>query len=139
MAGALLLGTTELASVDGPLQLPDRFLSAFADGGYLTLWLDGCLALWPRAAWSSLADRVLALPMSAGDARAFRRMLFASAIEFEADRGRVVVPEDHRRRVDITAGAVLVGAGDHAELWDPARWARLADQGLDALQLPTAV
>lgn len=139
MAGALLLGTTELASVDGPVQLPDRFLSAFADGGYLTLWLDGCLALWPRTSWSSLSERVLSLPMSVGDARAFRRMLFASAVEFDAARGRVLVPEDHRHRVAITDGAVLVGAGDHAELWDPERWARLADAGLDAIQLATAV
>ena len=139
MAGALLLGTTELASVDGPIQLPDRFLSAFADGGYLTLWLDGCLALWPRAAWAALSDRVLALPMSVGDARAFRRLLFASAVEFDGERGRVLIPEDHRRRVDITAPAVLAGAGDHAELWDPERWARVAGQGLDALSLPVAV
>jgi MraZ protein len=139
MAGALLLGTTELASVDGPLQLPDSFLSAFADGGYLTLWLDGCLALWTRASWSTLSERVLALPMSAADARAFRRMLFASAVEFDAARGRVLVPEDHRRRVDITDAAVLVGAGDHAELWDRDRWARLSDAGLDAVQLPAAV
>ena len=65
MAGGLLLGTTELTAVERPLRLPDRFLPAFADGGVVTAWLDGCLALWPQATWSTLAGRVVSLPMSA--------------------------------------------------------------------------
>ena len=139
MAGGLLLGTVELEPADAPLELPDRFLSAFAGGGVLTAWLDGCLALWPRAAWSSLADRLVSLPMSVSDARVFTRLLFASAVDFEFNRGTITLPVAHRALAGLGERVLLVGAGDHAELWDPARWAAQAARPLEDLDLPAAV
>ena len=139
MAGGLLLGTAELQPADAPLQLPDRFLSAFAGGGILTAWLDGCLALWPRAAWASLADRLVALPMSVSDARVFNRLLFASAVDFDFNRGTVTLPAAHRTLAGLGERILLVGAGDHAEIWDPARWAAQATRPLEDLELPAAV
>ncbi len=139
MAGGLLLGTLELQPADAPLELPDRFLSAFAGGGVLSAWLDGCLALWPARSWSSLADRLTSLPVGAGDARSFTRLLFASAIELDFDHGTVTVPAGHRAMAGIGDRVVLVGAGDHAELWDPAAWTAQARRRLENLDLPAAV
>ena len=138
MAGGLLLGTTELA-VDTPLRLPDRFLPAFASGGVLTAWLDGCLALWPSATWTSLAGRITALPMSQGGARTFARLLFSSAVEFAFDPGGIRIPDAHRRLAGIEDRAILVGAGDHAELWSPGRWAEATERRLDDAELPAVV
>jgi MraZ protein len=138
MADGLLLGTTEL-TVDRPLRLPDRFLPAFASGGVLTAWLDGCLAVWPPATWASLAGRITALPMSQGGARTFGRLLFSSAVEFAFDRGGIRLPEAHRRLAGIEDRAILVGAGDHAELWSPDRWAEASSRGLDEAELPALV
>ena len=136
----LLLGSMELLAADA-LLLPDGFVPAFAAGGVLTIWLDGCLALWPAPAWSSLAERVLALPMTVAEARAFGRLLFSSAVEFEVDLAvrRVAVPADHRRTAGLDERVVLVGAGDHAELWAPSRWATMAGRRLEDLALPAAV
>ena len=138
MAGGLLLGTTEL-TLDRPLRLPDAFLPGFASGGVLTAWLDGCLALWPQATWASLAGRITALPMSQGGARTFGRLLFSSAFEFAFDAGGIRVPEAHRRLAGIDDRAVLVGAGDHAELWSPDRWADATARRLDDAELPALV
>ena len=138
MAGGLLLGTTEL-TLDRPLRLPDSFLPGFASGGVLTAWLDGCLALWPHATWASLAGRITALPMSQGGARTFGRLLFSSAVEFAFEPGGIGVPEAHRRLAGIEGRAVLVGAGDHAELWSPARWAEATARRLDDAELPALV
>jgi len=137
----LLLGTAEFLAADAPLELPDRFVPAFAAGGVLTIWLDGCVALWPAPAWSSLTDRIGALPLSLPDGRAFERVLFSSAVEFEIEPGarRLAVPEAHRRQAGIDGPAVLVGAGDHAELWDAARCAAVARQRLEDLALPVTV
>ena len=139
MAGGLLLGTVELQSAEAPLELPDRFLSAFAGGGVMSAWLDGCLALWPLTTWSSLAQRVMSLPISLADARSFGRLLFSSAVEFDFEGGAVTVPPEHRALAGLGERVLLVGAGDHAELWDPARWAAQAGRGLEDLDLPTAV
>ncbi len=139
MAGGVLLGTVELQPADAPLQLPERFLPAFAGGGVLSAWLDGCLALWPLAAWSALVDRIMTLPLSVADARSFNRLLFASAVEFDFNRGTVTVPAEQRAMAGLGERVLLVGAGDHAELWDPARWATQAGRRLEDLDLPAAV
>jgi MraZ protein len=139
LAVGLLLGTLELTDVDAPLQLPDRFLPAFASGGVLSAWLDGCLALWPQASWAELANRMVALPMSMPGSRTFSRLLFSSALEFGFDRAGVVVPGAHRSLAGIEDRAILVGAGDHAELWSPGRWAEAAARRLEDLELPASV
>ena len=138
MADGLLLGTTEL-TVDRPLRLPDRFLPAFSSGGVLTAWLDGCLAVWPPATWTALASRITALPMSQGGARTFGRLLFSSAVEFAFEPGGIRLPEAHRQLAGIEDRVILVGAGDHAELWSPDRWADATSRGLDDAELPALV
>jgi len=139
MTGGLLLGTLELSAVDAPLRMPDRFLPAFASGGVLSAWLDGCLALWPQPAWVALADRLAALPVSAHSSRTFNRLLFSSAVQFGFDPAGVALPETHRRLAGIGDRAILVGAGDHAELWSPARWTEAASRRLEDVELPAAV
>jgi MraZ protein len=139
MAGGLLLGTTELPALDRPLRLPDRFLPAFAAGGVLTAWLDGCLALWPSSTWSRVTDSIVSLPMSAEGARAFSRLLFSSAVEFGFEPAGLRIPEAHRRLAGIDDRAILVGAGDHAEVWSPERWSEAAGRRLDDVELPATV
>jgi MraZ protein len=138
-AAALLLGTVEIALPQGPMRLPDLFLAPLAGGAVLTVWLDGCLALWPRPAWEALATRILSLPMSVADARAFARLVFSSAVELHPPTRRLVVPPGHRRLADLDERAVLIGAGDHAEIWDPDRWDEMSRRRLDELTLPALV
>lgn len=139
MTDGLLLGTVELRSTEGPLRLPDRFATAFAAGGTLTIWLDGCLALWPAARWRAVADRTLALPIAVGDARAFGRLLFGSAVELRPGPRRLQIPASHRAVAGLHGPAVLVGAGDHLEIWSADRWTAAASRPLDDLALPLAI
>jgi MraZ protein len=138
-AAALLLGTVEIALPHGAIRLPDLFLAPLAGGGVLTIWLDGCLALWPRPAWEALATRILSLPMSVADARSFARLVFSSAVEIRPPARRLAIPPGHRRVADLDERAVLIGAGDHAEIWDPGRWAEVSRRRLDELALPALV
>lgn len=130
-AAALLLGSAELALVEGPLRLPDPFLAPFVGGGVLTLWLDGCLALWPRPAWAELAARLLTLPVGSAEARAFERRLFASAVEADIPRAGASIPDEHRRSAGLRDRVVVVGAGDHLELWSPERWRAASERPLE--------
>jgi MraZ protein len=127
-----LHGSTEVTLNDGMLRLPDRFKAPFAAGTVVTAWLDGCVALWPRASWDALAARVVQLPIADSDARAFGRLLFASALEVEPGVRSIRLGEPHRRSGGFDEdGAVLVGAGDHAEVWSRRRWLELEDRSLD--------
>jgi MraZ protein len=113
-------------SVDekGRIAVPAKFRAQLEGGAYVARWLDACLAIFPRAAWDVLAEKVGGLPIGDANARTFSRSLFASAYELEPDRqGRIVVPASLRELAGLRDEAVIVGMRDHAEIWEPERWA----------------
>jgi MraZ protein len=128
---AALLGSADVTLRDGVLRLPDGFVAPFVGGLVLSSWLDGCIALWPRTEWEALAARLVRLPVSSEPARAFARLLFSSAVEFGIVPVDVLLPEPQRRSAGLSEAAVLIGAGDHAEVWSPERWRGQADRALD--------
>jgi MraZ protein len=136
---ALLLGSIDLVLADGRFRIPDPMLGAFVGGGVMTMWLDGCLALWPRAAWDEFSTRVAGLPLTVAEHRAFARVLFASATEVPFGTGQMAIPADLRTAAGIDQDAVIVGAGGHAELWAPDRWRVASARSLDEVALPVAV
>lgn len=112
-------------SVDdkGRIAVPARFRAQLAGGAYVSRWIDGCLAIFPAAAWDELAAKVAGLPIADPGSRAFARFLFGGAVEAELDRqGRILVPAYLREWAGLGTEAVVLGARDHAEIWAPERW-----------------
>jgi MraZ protein len=131
---AALHGSTEITLTDGTLRLPDRFRVPFANGAVVTAWLDGCVALWPRASWDSLAARLLDLPIGDEGARTFVRLLFASATDVEPGARSIRFGDRHRESAGLAdEPVVLVGAGDHAEVWSRRRWDAQLERPLDEM------
>jgi MraZ protein len=128
----------------GRVAVPARFRAELATGAHVSRWIDNCLAIFPNQAWAELADRVSELRYADAGARAFSRFLFSGAFEVELDgQGRVVLPAGLRQFAGLKSEAVVVGAADHIELWEPKRWdavsadmssdefaARIADLGI---------
>ena len=129
----------------GRVAVPARFRAELATGAHVSRWIDGCLAVFPNEAWERLAERVSSLPYSDAGARAFARFLFSGAFVVELDsQGRVVLPAVLREFAGLKTDAVVVGARDRIELWEPVRWdgysaemnsadsfaARIADLGI---------
>ena len=107
----------------GRLAIPARYREALAEGVVLTRGIDRCLALYPMAAWLPLAEKINSLPISDPDARTFRRMVFAEAVNLELDaQGRILVPPDLRRYAELDREAYVVGVNTSIEVWSPARW-----------------
>jgi MraZ protein len=108
----------------GRVAVPARFRAELAGGALVSKWIDGCLAIHPRAAWDALAARVSTLPITDAGARTFQRFIFGTAFDADLDRqGRVVVPAVLRAFAGLEGDAVVVGTRDHLELWSPSRWA----------------
>jgi MraZ protein len=108
----------------GRVAVPVRFRAELTGGAAVSKWIDGCIAIHPRAAWEALANRVGALPVTDASARVFQRYIFGTAFEVELDRqGRVVVPSVLREFAGLKDEAVVVGSRDHLELWAPDAWA----------------
>ena len=112
-------------SIDGKgrLAVPARFRAELATGAHVSRWIDSCLAIFPNEAWERLADRVSELRYADAGARAFSRFVFSGAFDVELDgQGRVVLPAGLREFAGLKSEAVVVGARDHIELWEPGRW-----------------
>jgi MraZ protein len=116
-------------SVDdkGRIAVPARFRVQLESGAVVSRWLDGCLAIHTRPGWEALAARVAGLAMTDPASRLFTRYVFAGAFEADLDRqGRVVLPAFLRSWAGLEGEAVIVGSRDHAEIWEPSRWASYA-------------
>ena len=108
----------------GRIAVPARFRGDLAGIAFVSRWMDGCLAIFPKDAWNELADRVASLQVSDASARNFARFLFGGAFEIELDRqGRAVLPAGLRAEAGLNGEAVVVGMRDHLEIWQPDRWA----------------
>jgi MraZ protein len=113
----------------GRIAVPSRF-RAHLDGGLVVArWLDTCLAIYPRAAWEELSTRIGSLPMTDPRGRLLQRRLFAGAFETELDRqGRVLLPQGLRTFAGLGDEAMVLGSRDHAEIWEPERWAAYSQE-----------
>ena len=102
---------------------PARFRAELAAGATVCRWLENCVAIFPKTQWQQLADAAQAERYADAGARAFTRFLFSGAFEVELDgQGRVVLPASLRQFGALKSDVVVVGAADHIELWEPARW-----------------
>jgi MraZ protein len=108
----------------GRLSVPTRHrdvLSATAAGQLtLTKHPHGCLMLFPRPEWEKFRERIASLPMSA---QWWKRIFLGNAMDVEMDAtGRVLVSPELRAAAGIAKDAVLLGMGNHFELWDKATY-----------------
>jgi MraZ protein len=102
----------------GRLSIPKKFRKELAAGGVLTEGLDGCLFLFSKRKWETLAKKLAAAPLTRKDARAFARLLTFGAFDVELDRqGRILIPERLRKMAQIEKKIIVAGALDRIEIW----------------------
>jgi MraZ protein len=113
-------------SVDakGRVAIPARFRAQLEDGAVVVCWVEGCAAIFPKAAFEAMAAKFSSQPLANEDARAVTRHLFSTAFELERDaQGRVVLPATIRDWAGLVNEAVIVGAGERVDIWSPEVWA----------------
>ena len=120
----MLLGEYE-HSIDpkGRLAMPAKLREGLGAKFVITKGLDGCLFVYDMEQWQKLEQKLASLPMTRKNARDFTRFLFGGACEGECDKqGRVLLPANLRQHAHLDKDAVIVGVGNHAEIWDAATW-----------------
>ena len=84
--------------------------------------------IFPRAQWEKFRERVASLPMSA---QWWKRVFLGNAMDVEMDgTGRVLVSPELREAASITRDTILLGMGNHFELWDKAIYDNLAAKAM---------
>ena len=113
------------------LAMPKPFREAFEDESQLVLTpgTDGSLSLFSGRTFSALAEQLAARSPSGQEVRAFSRLLYAQSRSVELDsQGRVRLPAELAKLANLEGDVVVLGVGDHVELWNRSRWeAYLAD------------
>jgi MraZ protein len=118
-------GASSLAlDAKGRLSVPTRHrdvLLATAQGQLtITKHPHGGLMRFPRTEWEKFRERIAALPM---EAQWWKRIFLGNAMDVEMDgTGRVLVSPELRAAAGIARDTVLLGMGNHFELWDKATY-----------------
>ena len=121
----LFLGEYDHALDDrGRVTIPRKIRQELGeDEVVLSRGFDTCIFGFDRASWEREAGKHLETPVTDDKARSLRRYLFAGAQKAEVDKlGRILLPAQLKEYASISRNVVIIGAGDHFEIWDIARW-----------------
>ena len=124
MALAPFFGRYEHSIDDkGRVILPAKFRSSFEHGGYLTQYLDGCLALWTSDQFESQSTTMQERASQGRAQRLQARYWSASSVPLDMDRqGRMAIPAHLRAFAALESDVLVLGAIDRVELWNSQRW-----------------
>lgn len=88
----------------------------------LSFGFEKCIFGFDTSAWEKESRRQLAEPIVDKYARDLRRFFFASAQLVKLDdQGRFVIPSHFLQYAQISK-PIIIGAGDHFEIWDRQLW-----------------
>jgi MraZ protein len=89
----------------------------------LSRGFDTCIFGFDRESWEKEATKQLEAPVTEEKARAIRRYMFAGAEKVEVDKlGRILLPALLKEYARIGRIVMVIGAGDHFEIWDKENW-----------------
>ena len=81
----------------------------------------GSLMIFPRPAWEAFRDRLMTLPMAASG---WKRVFLGNAVDVDIDASsRVLIAPELRASAGLVRDVMLIGMGNHFELWDAERHA----------------
>lgn len=108
----------------GRLVLPKKFRREIKDQEVvLSRGFEG--SVWGFSVKDFEKEAVKQMEVSATDrqARDLRRYLFSAAERVTLDdQGRFIIPKALLEYASLSLGAVIIGAGDHFEIWNPEGW-----------------
>lgn len=86
----------------------------------ITRGFEDCIFLYPVDRWASIEEEIGELNMYNREARDFIRIIMMWADEVTLDgQGRISIPKPLREFADLDDSALILGAFDHIEIWEP--------------------
>lgn len=108
----------------GRLSLPKKIRSELDSVEVvLTRGFESCIFGYQKSTWLGQAEKQLEIPIFEEKGRNLRRYIFSGAVTAEIDKlGRILVPVNLKEYAKIKSEVMVIGAGDHFEIWDLAKW-----------------
>jgi MraZ protein len=118
----------------GRVILPARFRDQLEGGAVMARALDGCLAVYPLDEFDRLYRKLQEARERGARERQAARTFFAGAQELTPDKqGRVAIPPKLREYAQLERDVVVVGGGDHIEIWNAETFRTHEAEGITAI------
>lgn len=89
----------------------------------LTKGFDFCLNGYDREDWEKRTNNFFFQPLISKEQLEKQRFIFSSMNYIEIDnQGRFVIPKSLLRFASIEDKVIIIGAGDHFEIWNEEKW-----------------
>lgn len=107
------------------ITIPARFRAALAGGVVLSASFDPCVDVYPVDQFARFEANFLSgLNPLTREGRILKRRVYARSEEIELDSaGRIRLPRHLIEHAKLEGPCVVVGAGDHLEIWGAEGWA----------------
>ena len=107
----------------GRVVIPARFREKLGESFVVCGGFDRCLFVYSMEDFEDFSAKLMELPRSDENARRFRQFFLTTAAEVEPDKqGRILLGEDLIRFAEIKKDVVVVGNGEHIEIWSKERF-----------------
>lgn len=89
----------------------------------LSRGFEKCIFGYSKEEWEAESFKYADAPISDSAARHLKRYMFSGAAEVALDgQGRFVIPKQLKKYAGVSGAVVVIGAGDHFEIWDEKTW-----------------
>ena len=107
----------------GRLIIPAKLREQLGETCIMSKSYDNCLAIYTTEVFTAKAMQMMKQPNNKVGVRGLKRQLFANATELEFDRqGRILVPATLREFAKLQKEVMVLGIGDHVEIWNREHW-----------------
>lgn len=124
----------------GRIAIPARFREelGLCEGTTCVIapWIEPShLKLFPEGGWRGFLSRVRELVPTAEHRSAIELLLRSSAYAGTVDgQGRVLIPPPLREETGLKEETMIVGGGDHVQIWTPERFVRRIQEARELIQ-----
>jgi MraZ protein len=123
----MFLGTYEPNLMEkGRVALPKKIREELGSSSrlVLTMGFEDCIFGFTEKMWEEVTKPELTRPLfSDKEGRDLRRKMCAEAVNIELDtQGRFIIPERMMNFAAIKSNLIIIGAGDHFEIWNKDNW-----------------
>lgn len=107
----------------GRIILPAKFWDELEAGLVVTRGQERCLFVYSTRGFEELHERIRKAPITSKKSRDYLRLFLSGAHSEVPDKQRrVTIPSLLRSYAGLDRELTVIGAGDHAEIWDTQAW-----------------